>query len=100
MWCPADPPQRYDLAADPYELDNRAGDDPVTAAFTAEVHQRWDLTTLDAAVRASQRDRRLVAAASREGRRAAWDHAPTFDASSRYVRNHLDLGEVERTRRR
>ncbi len=100
VWCPADPPQLYDLAVDPHELDNRAGDEPVTEAFTAEVHERWDLTTLDAAVRASQRDRRLVAAASREGRRTHWDHAPTFDASDRYMRNHLDLGEVERTRRR
>jgi len=30
-----------------------------------------------------------------EGKRTSWDHLPTRDASSQYMRNHLNLNEVE-----
>jgi choline-sulfatase len=86
---PGDPDQLYDLAADPRELRNLA-DDPaheaVAAEMDAEVARRWDLEALDAAVRDSQRRRRLVAAGLRPGAHTPWDHQPLVDASVQWVR--------------
>jgi choline-sulfatase len=33
------------------------------------------------------------------GRHTSWDFQPHADASRQYVRNHLDLNEVEASRR-
>ena len=99
VWSPADPPQLYDLTADPHELVNRAGDDPAADRFEAEVQRRWDVEAVDAAVRRSQAERRLVDRALRQGRHTPWDHQPRVDASQQYMRNHLDLDDVEASRR-
>ena len=37
--------------------------------------------------------------ALRQGRFAAWDYQPTTDATNQYMRNHLDLNDVEAGRR-
>ena len=29
------------------------------------------------------------------GRQTPWDYAPPYDASRRYIRNHMDLGDLE-----
>jgi choline-sulfatase len=95
---PADPDQLYDLAHDPGERDNLAGKAEHAAdvaAFRAEVAKRWDLVTLNADVRASQRRRRLVAAALTQGEIRAWDYQPFRDASKQYMRNSLDLDDLE-----
>ncbi|MGI9007957.1 MAG: choline-sulfatase [Streptosporangiaceae bacterium] len=96
--CPADPDQLFDLAADPGELTDLAAD-PAAAelreAFSGQVAARWDLARLDEQVRLSQRRRRAVTAALRTGIPACWDYGPAYDASRRYVRNHLPLGELE-----
>ncbi|WP_428334699.1 choline-sulfatase [Novosphingobium sp.] len=96
--CPVDPDQLYDLSADPGERHNLAAD-PAHAerviALRAEVAQRWDLDAITAQVIASQRRRRLVAQANATGRLNAWDWSPPRDASSEYVRNHMDLEELE-----
>ena len=100
--CPADPPQLYDLAADPDELENLAARPEHAAtvgAFEAEVLMRWDPAALHDEVVASQRARRTVDAALRRGRQTTWDYQPTVDAAQQYMRNHLDLNEVERSRR-
>jgi choline-sulfatase len=96
--CPGDPDQLYDLAADPRELRNIAGDER-GAALVAEADRRWDLAKLERDVVESQRDRRLVAPALDRGRHAAWDYAPPPDAALRYVRSKADLYELQRRSR-
>ena len=56
---------------------------------------RWDLPRLHEAVVASQRRRHLVAAAMKLGAHQSWDFQPHRDASRDYVRNHLDLDDIE-----
>ncbi|MGA2777864.1 MAG: choline-sulfatase [Steroidobacteraceae bacterium] len=95
---PVDPDQLYDLADDPEELRNLAGDAVHGARlgdFHAEVARRWDLAGLHAAVIASQARRRLVNEALRIGRYTPWDFQPIRDASRLYVRNDQDLGDLE-----
>ena len=74
--------------------------DSISADFTAEVLRRWNPDDIDAAVRASQHDRMVVDRALRRGRFEAWDFHPRVDAANQYMRNHLDLNEVEVSRRR
>lgn len=95
---PADPDQLYDLAADPQERVNLAADPAhaaLVAAFREQITQRWDLTGLDAAVRESQRRRHLVAASLGCGTQAPWDYLPPRDASREYIRNYMDLDDLE-----
>ena len=102
VYCAADPPQLYDLAADPDELVNLAADPQhadTAAAFEKDVLTRWDPEAMRAAVIADQHARRAVDAALRTGRHTSWDHDPGVDAAHQYMRNHLDLNVVERSRR-
>jgi choline-sulfatase len=95
---PADPDQLYDLVRDPGERDNladKAESAADLAAFRAEVAKRWDLAALDADVRASQRRRRLVGAALNQGQIRAWDFQPIRDAARQYIRNSMDLDDLE-----
>ena len=96
---PADPDQLFDLAADPLEQVNLAGDPAFTrlaAEFRRDIAGRWDLPALDSAVRLSQRRRRAVHAALTTGSLAPWDFAPAYDAAHRYIRGHMDLADLER----
>jgi choline-sulfatase len=99
---PVDPDQLFDLNRDPRERDNLA-DDPscagVISDFRAEVGKRWDLAELDAQVRDSQRRRRLVDAALSRGKIQPWDFQPFQKASRQYVRNSMDLDDLERSAR-
>jgi choline-sulfatase len=95
---PADPDQLYDLGRDPGERRNLAGkveSAAHVAAFRAEVAKCWDLPGLDAEVRASQRRRRLVDAALNQGEIRAWDFQPFRDATRQYMRNSMDLDDLE-----
>jgi len=99
---PVDPDQLFDVADDPLERRNLAEDPAasvVLAELRAEVAARWDLPRIDAEVRESQRRRRTVGQALRQGLLTSWDFAPSYDASRRYIRNHSDLGDLESTAR-
>jgi choline-sulfatase len=96
--CPGDPDQLYDLAADPRELRNVAGDER-GAGLAAEADGRWNLAALERDVLARQRERRLVVPALNRGRYAAWDYAPPADGAMRYVRSKADLYELQRRSR-
>jgi choline-sulfatase len=99
---PVDPDQLFDLTRDPRELNNLA-DDPASAGvvtdFRAEVGKRWNMAELDARVRNSQRGRRLVDAALNKGEIHSWDFQPFRDAARQYVRNSMDLDDLEATAR-
>ena len=100
--CEADPDQLYDLANDPHERVNLATDPEWAAtveAFRAEVSARWNLEQFHADVLADQARRRLVSSALRSGRFTPWDYTPVRDGAGEYMRNHLDLNEVERNAR-
>jgi choline-sulfatase len=96
--APGDPDQLYDLDADPEERLNRAEETAMTsivAEFRAEIAARWDLRALDRAVRESQRRRRLVDAALMTGATKPWDFQPFKDATKQYMRNSIDLDDLE-----
>ncbi len=95
---PADPDQLFDLTADPGERTNLAADPAQSAriaAFRAEVAARWDLPRLREQVLESQRRRRFVDAALRRGTLHGWDWQPRQDATRQYIRNHMDLDDLE-----
>jgi len=91
----------YDVARDPGERVNLAGDpdrrDDV-AALAAAVEARWNLAALDREVRAGQERRRLVARALATGGAALWD-LPAVDGVPT-IRTGDDFWEtLERARR-
>jgi choline-sulfatase len=98
--CGDDPDQLFDLSQDPLELDNLAAERAdLVASLRAELDQRLDLEAIDIRVRASQRERRLVARALRRGRHTPWDFQPGPDAAEQYIRNHHDMYELQRRAR-
>jgi choline-sulfatase len=95
---PADSDQLYDLAVDPAELTNLAGSQEhasVLENFRKEASERWNLAEIDEAVRQSQRRRRVVDAALTLGKISPWDFQPFRDASKQYMRNSIDLDDLE-----
>ncbi|HEY7625792.1 MAG TPA: choline-sulfatase [Ilumatobacteraceae bacterium] len=100
--CPADPDQLYDLASDPHERSNLASDpawSDTLAAMRREVADRWNLDRITEEVLHDQARRRLVSTALRSGSYTPWEYTPRRDGGSEYMRNHLDLNEVERQAR-
>jgi choline-sulfatase len=90
----------YDVARDPWERENLAGDpdrrDEVDS-LAAAVADRWDLVQLDDEVRTSQVRRRLVARSLATGELTRWDLG-TSDGP--YIRTGDDFWEtLERARR-
>ncbi|MGF1501802.1 MAG: choline-sulfatase [Paracoccaceae bacterium] len=100
--CACDPDQLFDLEADPHELRNLATDPAYATTHTrlaAEAEARWDLARFDAEVRESQARRLVVYEALRNGAYYPWDFQPLARASERYMRNHMDLNELEERQR-
>ncbi|KGB81651.1 MAG: choline-sulfatase [Pseudomonadota bacterium] len=100
--CLLDPDQLFDLAADPHELTNLAGEPAhqgTLRSLRAKSEARWDLAAFDAAVRESQARRWVVYEALRKGGYYPWDYQPLQKASERYMRNHMDLNQVEENQR-
>ncbi|MEL6609745.1 MAG: choline-sulfatase [Pseudomonadota bacterium] len=96
--CALDPEQLFDMARDPQERVNVADDpahEPALQRMRGIADARWDLTQFDAEVRHSQARRWIVYEALRNGAYFPWDFQPLQKASERYMRNHMDLNEVE-----
>jgi choline-sulfatase len=92
----------FNLHDDPAELTNLAGEvghRDTLQDFMAEAAQRWDLPALHQQVLNSQRRRRLVYSALTKGKLTSWDHQPFVDGSQQYMRNHIDLDDLERRAR-
>jgi choline-sulfatase len=100
--CEADPDQLYDLSADPHELTNLAPEAAwaaKVAELRREVTSRWDLADLYQRVLSNQRSRRYVDRSLRIGLHTGWEYTPPRTGTAEYMRNHLDLNEVERAAR-
>lgn len=96
--CTLDPEQLFDLRRDPHELNNLAQDPDAAERLKkmrAEADFRWDLDRFDADIRKSQARRWVVYEALRQGGYYPWDYQPLQKASERFMRNHMDLNEVE-----
>jgi choline-sulfatase len=97
-----DPEQLYDVAADPNELNNLAGQPAyktLRQQYYAELMAKWDVAGLHQQIIASQRRRRLIDQALRQGQHRPWDFQPFEDSALKYMRNHLDLNVLEKTAR-
>lgn len=102
VYSEQDPLLLFDLDSDPQERHNLAESSEhqsILASFLAEARERWDIAAIHAATLASQRRRRLVAEALSQGKLTSWDHQPWVDASQQYMRNHIDLDDLERRAR-
>jgi choline-sulfatase len=81
-----DPPQLFDLQADPQELENLAGNPKYALLahdFAKEVKKRWGLRELHQKVLQSQRQRRVCWDALQRGAFEAWDYQPNDDAAQK-----------------
>ena len=95
---PVDPDQLYQLDDDPDELHNLAND-PASAdlvqKFREEVASKWNMPQLHAQVIASQQRRHFHFAALGNKKQSGWDYQPMQDAGQRFMRNHMDLDDLE-----
>jgi choline-sulfatase len=102
IYSKPDPPQLFDLQDDPNELHNLADRQEyrkLCREFHTELLRQWGPEALHQQVIDSQQRRQLIDRALRRGRHTPWDFQPYQDASQKYMRNHLDLGALERTAR-
>lgn len=95
-----DPPQLFDMAADPLERDNLCESDKtehkeLAAAFAAEAAAKWDLQKIHDDVLFNQRQRLLCWDALQMGRFEAWDYSPPDTAKTRYIRSKTPLDDLE-----
>lgn len=100
--CEIDPPQLFDLESDPRELDNlatRPEHRALVAEYMQQVRARWDMAAFDKAVRESQARRWVVYPALRSGAYHPWEFEPRQNAAERYMRNHMDLNQLEDSKR-
>ena len=96
--CATDPEQLFDMEADPRERTNLASNPARLGTINSlrtKSEARWNLAEFDADVRESQARRWVVYEALRNGDYFPWDYQPLQKASERYMRNHMDLNDLE-----
>ncbi|WP_415755120.1 choline-sulfatase [Pseudomonas leptonychotis] len=102
IYSQLDPLLLFNLRHDPQERENLAESaehQGLLADFINQAQARWDMPAIHQATLASQRRRRFVASALTHGALNSWDHQPVVDASQQYMRNHIDLDDLERRAR-
>ena len=90
------------MESDPNELHNLATSQNFSeelAEFRKISDAKWDLESFDKEVRKSQAQRCIVYESLRNGEYYPWDFQPLKKASERFMRNHMDLNEVEERQR-
>jgi choline-sulfatase len=100
--CSLDQDQLFNLDDDPHELTNLvdvAAHKGTLDQLRAKSEARWDLARFDGQVRESQARRWVVYEALRNGEYFPWDYQPLQKASERYMRNHMNLDNVEEKQR-
>lgn len=97
FWSAIDPPRLYDLSTNPAETRNRAGDPAYAgaeASFRREIEDGWDVPALDAAIRTSQRRRRLIQRAHlAAGTPPDWDHVDGAAPDARWMRGQTSYND-------
>ncbi len=93
--CPADPPQLFNLHDDQLELNNLAQKNKIVDAssslrelledFEQEAAEKWAFQKISDAVRLSQRQRRFVWGALRQGKFTSWDYNQIDDGREKYL---------------
>ncbi|KAG3176438.1 hypothetical protein PC129_g25552, partial [Phytophthora cactorum] len=67
--------------------------------FEPEDKAKWDFDAITDKVFASQRSRRVVWDALKEGEFTSWDFDPVDDGRKKYIRSYMDLDDLERRAR-
>ncbi len=100
--CDVDPPQLFNVATDPRELENLVENSEHAALadhFADWAATHWNSEQVRQDVIHTQHQRRAVHAAMEQGALTSWDYQPPRDASQEFVRNHMDWTEAaEKTR--
>ena len=99
--CANDPPLYFDLYNDPLELNNLAVDPSSQEAIDAvwsQIRSRWNIETMKKKILQSQRRRHTINPTLVKQNKS-WDYAPETDAARTYIRNNLELYEIERRSR-
>jgi choline-sulfatase len=63
------------------------------------MRKHWNMERFDAEVRESQARRLAIYPALRNGAYYPWDFQPLRAASERYMRNHMNLDNLEESKR-
>lgn len=96
-----DPPLYFNLQSDPSEMDNLANSEyhaTQVQSLLDEVRARWDIEAIKRRIMESQRRRHTIIPTAVQ-QNVCWDYQPEVNAGETYIRNNLELYEIERRSR-